>query len=459
MRAILRRISLIVRFASAAGLALTPVHGFADTESGMTYTDQYVIQRCAEPGQALYHQCANEFKAQGASLVQQHAPDLGENYSTQEFAAALRSNTDLASAYEGWRGENCAEMATQCAEGCDNAVSAAQQAYSTPEQAPMLQTAQQEARAAFDKICMGIHNSAGEALANSEYLNQIEQQQGLTEGAVTGDGAGGLGKWGAAGLGAAAALGAMCLFGSACGSDDDDESEEGGDTIDPEDAVDCSVEGSHSNPDCLAEFITTCSEDRSAAGCEEFIAMYCSEENPEGLGSAFCEDINTTAFCDQEGMQDCLSCTQAAATDTPECEENPTACILTGVTEAEMAGYQSACPSDPIFATNEYIEWQLAVQSDDDDDTTTPGGGSVNDPYVVTPTPGEDIDTLVELTPENIENPDYSTVVGDKGGVSVVFTVPQGVGAVDGLSVFDSTSTAIAELCEQGLLANCGQAN
>ncbi|NQY99981.1 MAG: hypothetical protein HRT45_04845 [Bdellovibrionales bacterium] len=461
MKRVFTRLSYSLRLLSVLGMALTPVHGYADDDE-VNYTDQIVIESCVQPAQNLFNQCDNQFKAQAGEMVAASGGAItGDvSLSSMNSVEALRnSSTQLARDLEAMRNSVCSEMVEECVQNCRQGWEQAQQTYSTPEQQPRLETARQQFETGIQRECGDIVASAREAALNNAQLGGLQGEQALTENALTGDGAGaaggGLGKWGAAALGAAAAVGAMCLFGSACGDDDEDlDDEDGGDTIEPDTPIDCTVDGSYTNPDCQAEFITHCSADQEAAGCQEFIDQYCSSENTEGLGTAFCEQATQVAFCDEEANSDCLSCVQASNTNTAACAEDPTQCILTDISQDQMAGYQSACPTDPIFSSSEYIQWQL------DNDGTNGDGGSSNDPYVVTPQPGEEVDTLVELTEENRTNPDYSQTIQNRGGVSVVFSVmPAGVGASDGASLFDSNSSAIVEQCDLGLLANCGPAN
>jgi hypothetical protein len=262
------------------------------------------------------------------------------------------------------------------------------------------------------------------------------------------------------------------------GNDDDKDKDDDADTkhaLLPNGNVDCSVaEESYKYAGCIPNMINQCQTismnpalaagvDKDVAkSCTDFQAAYCNtttfqagnvetvqvEGNPmpipvpmlgvgEGRSSDFCKTTAATNFCKTPGMDQCPSCLNLAAKQSPACAADQTLCMAQN-SPAQLAKALNACPgADPMKTDPAVIAMLNMVPTTNNQFSGVAGsGGGASEPTVVLPQ-------------------SVGTGKATRSFASQSVGPTADIGAQHGVSAHVLSSAAIQNLCSRGKLSHC----
>lgn len=152
--------------------------------------------------------------------------------------------------------------------------------------------------------------------------------------------------------------------------------------------VDCNAEDAYSHTECNDTLVQACMNKYGESRCQNFSNRYCAsatESAGSGLGSYFCKNVNAYKFCQQAGREGCPSCMQLVANKGPNCQVNPTACLLQQ-SPSDIAKAKQNCPTDPAFSDPNYVSGGGSILP-----PNLKGGGAVILPASVSSGPASDV--------------------------------------------------------------------
>jgi hypothetical protein len=461
------------------------------------FAGQGVNVHCIRPAEQAVQQCQRDFQLQGMAAVQVIGAPAPEAESSTDAVETTEVTQDAARDIQTEIGGICEQAANDCQTRCNESIQYHNQRMEALRAAGDVAGAQrqleyaQKARDEGGRLCNALAQTGYQAFQDAVGLNAAGDATGRTGDALGEDGSGNRGGMGNAlktlAYGGMAAAAGMCLFGSLCepdeekGGDEDDGT--GGDDDDENAEVNCSEAGNHDKTECEDQLVTYCMDNPSGSNCRPFANHYCSledtgnttdddsssttddstagngdgaESTPDsnesddstavattdaggGMGSSFCEYHNAIRYCEDSSNSDCPSCQQLSMQNNPVCAANPVAC-LPSISDDQLNAFQAQCPTDPIYASQSYIQNNSGTQPSSIVTNTT------------------ETDSLAEITGTGDGSIDYSQALQNRGGgVSQTFSVrtPSGVSPAMGDSLFTSNSNVYIEKCELGELNNC----